>query len=96
MTIFISLKLYSQVLRELSFNFREFNVLSGFASWDPLGGTAGTVMRSVSARCKAGQMAAPAGRLQQTVMRCAPAGSRKCVADISPVAWQARSAKVSW
>ena len=84
------------MLRELSFNVHECNVLSGLASWAPLGAVAGTVMRSVSARCKARQMAAPAGWLQQTVMRCAPAGSRRCVADRSPVAWQARSAKVSW
>ena len=84
------------MLRELSFHFRECNVLSGLASWAPLAAAAGTVMRSLSARCKAGQMAAPAGRLQQTVMRCAPAGSRGCVADRSPVAWQTQSAKVSW
>jgi hypothetical protein len=84
------------VLRELSFHFRECNVLSGLASWAPLAAAAGTVMRSLSARCKAGQMVAPAGQLQQTVMRCAPAGSRRYLADMSPVAWQARSAKVSW
>ena len=87
--------MYSQVLRELSFNFDEYNVLSGLASRAPLGAAAGTVMRSLSARCKGGQMGAPAGWLQQ-VMKCAPAGSRRCVADRSPVAWQARSAKVSW
>ena len=95
-TIFISLKLYSQVLRELSFNFRDCNVLSGLALWAPLGAAAGMVMRSVSARCKARQLAAPAGQLQQTVMRCALAGSRRCVADRLPVTWQVWSAKVSW
>ena len=94
-TIFISLKLYSQVSRELSFNFCECNALSGLALWAPLGAAAGTAMCSVSVRCKAGQMVAPAGRLQQTVIRCVLAGTR-CVADRSPVAWQAQSAKVSW
>ena len=62
------------MLRELSFNFCDCNVLSGLASWAPLRAAAGTVMRSVSVRCKARQMAAPAGRLQQTVMRCTPPG----------------------
>ena len=81
--------------RELSFNFCECNALSGLALWAPLGAAAGTAMCSVSVRCKAGQMVAPAGRLQQTVIRCVLAGTR-CVADRSPVAWQAQSAKVSW
>ena len=73
-TIYISLKLYSQVLREL-FNFCECNV-SGLASWAQLRAAAGTAMRSVR-DVEPGQMAAPAGRLQQTAMRCAPARSRR-------------------
>ena len=76
------------MLRELSFNFRDCNLLSGLASWAPLGAAAGTVKRSVSGDVVrvdggTGWTAAAGGD------EIASAGSRRCVADRSPVAWQA-------